>query len=198
MLPPITKAREMTNPNDSQLEAYPDDDEIAKPQPDDPEAWRDMSEALFSDASAKADATERRGYLGDDVVVETLLRNAISWVMNDMEEPEQVRLASLRNAATSVAKVLLGMDRKYAAVRRWNEPGAIDAFAAKWCGSAETDPMERLAHCFLAMMNELFALADYVATPGVLAEQWKWQVDAIVQRYVAIFLGIPPHQQAIM
>jgi len=161
---------------------------------------RMKDDVLFVDALAQVANTEQIGYLGDPVIVESLLRSAISDVMSKMTEatPPEQRIQAVMSKSEEVGAILLGGSKHYSPMRNWNLPGKIDVFCAKWIGLAEIDPVSRMKHALVKMFNELLVLAQYAGSKGVMPEQWKWQVDAIVQKYTSWFVGIDTPTQAIM
>lgn len=158
------------------------------------------NESLFADAAnASAESAEgTRAYLGDPTVVEALLRLVLSEATKVINQDPTKGKKKIRSLCRHAAKVLLGYEEAYAPVPGWNEPGAIDEFAAKWLGSAEADPVTRLEHTVLKLVLEALDIGDYAATPGVLPEQWKWQLDAMMQKYVGVLMGIDLPTQALM
>jgi len=156
---------------------------------------RDLEkEVLFTPA---LDASKSGYYLGDRRTVEMILRLAISDIMERMltAKTDDAKKDILNSVMTKYAKIFLGKVSEYQPLRRWNEPGGIDGFVAKWTGSAETDPMERVKHGVLKLYGEVLDLNTYASTPGILKEQWEWQLDAIFNRYAGIFIGMSPAQQ---
>lgn len=153
---------------------------------------------LFEAAVDAAAKTEGVAYLGDRAMVNGLLRTVASGLLNSMasiKDPAD-RIARLKRGCRNTAAALLGQRSRFAPMPGWNTPGGIDAFCAKWLGIAETDPKDRMESAVLQMMNELFEVADYAGTPGVLEEQWRWQIDATLDWYTDLFLGVSPPQQA--
>ncbi len=148
------------------------------------------------DQSLQAQATGN--YLGDSQVLHVLLRNTISDFCEKYPEQETdaERTNVKRVLARRLATILLGKDKNFASLDTWNEPGGIDVFCAHWLGSSEKDPMAVMEHAVLLMLHEILDLADFVGMDGVLEEQWGFQVDAIIDRYVGIFIGLSPPQQA--
>lgn len=156
------------------------------------------NEILFQDALTSANAGN---FLGDPQVIESLLRYAVSEVCDKFEnaKTEEDRLSLLKKQATRLGTILLGQNPSFRPLHKWNEPGAIDEFCAKWLGSAETDPLRRMTHAAVMLFNDMIDLAEYAGEDGVLEEQWKFQMDGIFERYTGIFLGIdPPTQAAIV
>jgi len=161
---------------------------------------RMKGDVLFAEALKRVANTEQVGYLGDPVIVESLLRTAIGDVMRKMTEatPPDERVQAVMSKSEEIGVILLGGSKHYSPMRNWNLPGKIDVFCAKWMGLADPDPVTRMKHALVKMFNELGALARYAGTKGVMPEQWKWQVDAIVQKYTSWFVGIDTPTQAIM
>lgn len=144
---------------------------------------RHANEIMFPEASAKISG--KKPYLGDPRVLNALLRNATE------AYSKAATAKAVEKIALEAAMVLLGRrPDHYADVRGWNRAGSIDAHAAKWLGSSETDPVQRMRHAMYMLFGEFSDLAKVAATPGVLPEQWQWTAGTIYDRYVAAFLGI--------
>lgn len=150
-----------------------------------------LNEPIF-EASLKAASQDN--YLGDPQILQSLLRFNIGEFIEKFTEADTPddRKSIMQRIARKIGSILLGKNDDYIPQSRWNRSGAIDEFAAKWLGSAETDPEERMEHAVVKMFNEILELADYVGEPGVLDEQWIFQFDELLSRYTNIFLGIEP------
>ncbi len=162
---------------------------------------RDHNEpGLFGQAVQASSATEEVAYLGDPNVVGTLIRDAVSSVMDvharhDVSDTD--KMAKLQRECRKLGSILLGTLQKsdFSPIPNWNKPGAIDEFCAKWCGSSETSAHARMEHASLKMMTEVMELANYAGKAS--EEEAKWQLDAIIQSYTGIFMGISPVIQAL-
>jgi hypothetical protein len=159
----------------------------------DQEKGKDMS----TDTDAFADSLEvldhDDGYLGDPEYIGAMLHLVITEAMTGPNNPD-----GIMGLARGVAKVLLGLEGKEKPVVGWNEPGGIDEFAAKWCGVDETDPVLRMTGAVLRFIDEVCAVGDYASQPGVTNDQWQFQIDALVQKYALIFIGVSPAMLAGM
>jgi hypothetical protein len=58
----------------------------------------------------------------------------------------------------------------------------------------ETDPETIVAGALLNMTLELVKLQQYANEPATLEEQWKWQVDAIIEHFTGLCMGLTPGQ----
>ena len=145
------------------------------------------------------EAAKTLHYLGDMETLERMLKYAAGELVEQMQEvvSDTHRKIRMRKLAKGCARILLGMDKLYPPVRRWNEAGGIDEFCAKWLGLAETQPLERMEHAVVKFFGEILSVAQYASTPGILEEQYLFQLDAIVERYTKLFIGISPPQQLI-
>ena len=155
--------------------------------PYDPDKGKDMMDDtnVFGDS---LDAVEHEdGYLGDPTYIGAMLRLFITEAMMGARTTEAIEAS-----AQSVAKVLLGEEGKAKRLVGWNEPGGIDEFAAKWCGVAETDPLKRMTGAVLKLLSDCCDVMDYAAKPGVTPDQWQFQIDALVQQYALLFIGVSP------
>lgn len=171
-----------------------------------------VDEATTKDAAVTADIpfveslgnierSEHVPYLGDQSVLESILRNVTANVMDAITwkgSNETTRMKVIRRERTKAAKILLGRTRSHMPIRKWNRAGGIDVFCAKWLGLAETDPLERMEHAVMLYINECIELTDVVEIHGIKDEAWVWQLDAILQRYVLYFLGVDTPTQATM
>jgi hypothetical protein len=148
------------------------------------------SEPLFADSIATA-ADDDNQYLGDAVVVETILRAAIGEFMSLVQEGKATQ-ADMERIARRAAGIFLGHDKDFTPVPKWNAPGHIDEFVAKWVGSEETDAVARLEQMMVEMMGQSLEIARIADRPDALDEEWKWQLPAMFQEYTWLLLGIPP------
>lgn len=159
---------------------------------------RDLgSEVLFAESldaiSASADDADDTAYLGDPAVVDSLLRLFAKGSMD--AGPDH---AAVERRAKATAAIFLGRSKKnYVSVHRWNQPGSIDEFVAKWCGVQAATPEERIAGALYRMLGELWDVEEYARKPGITTHLWNWQVQAIIQRYMNIFMGIDLPTQAV-
>lgn len=146
-------------------------------------------EPLFK-LSTESLADEAHGYLGDSTVVAALLRNTVGAITAAVGKPSADVL--LRKACRATGRTLLGQNPAYTPLRNWNEPGRIDVFVAKWAGSSEVNPLDRMEHGVLRFAEAVLELVDYAGQPGVLEEQWQWQLDALIEKWTCLFMGVSP------
>lgn len=142
-----------------------------------------------------------KNYLGDREVIESLLRFYVSTLIDNLEDTttDKQRIKEMQLIAKEVANILLGYDhRKYAKVRKWNRPGGIDVFLAKWLGLAEKDPSDRLEYAFIMLFDEVADIAVFAGEPGALEEQWQPAFDAVIERYTDLCLGLDPVTKMII
>lgn len=160
------------------------------------EEERDLgSESLFTEA---LENDRKMNYLGNPMVIETLIRTLVYDAVQTMKAPTNVmRMNSIERLIKRTAKILLGSSSKFIPMRNWNQPGAIDEFVAKWAGSSESVPLNRMSHALIQLLNSVFELGKYADDPDVLKEHWDWQADALIQKYVDLFLGIDPVARAV-
>jgi hypothetical protein len=152
----------------------------------------------FKAASKSAKAGR---YLGDREVIDAMLKVAVHDVMEKLaatHSPQWERRA-IQEPSREIAAILLGMRPKdFDPMPKWNEPGGIDVFLAKWCGSAEITPRRRVEHAMLNMFGELLDLAIIAGTPGVYPEQVQYGVGAVLEKYALLCLGIDLPSQAML
>lgn len=141
--------------------------------------------------------SQKDNYLGHYSVINALLRVSLADVLKQNLTPENIA-GIVKIQAKKLAKILLGQDSNYVGMHHWNESGHIDKFCATWLGSEETDPEDVMEHTVVMFFGEALALIKYIETNGVLPEQWQFQVDAIVTKYVYTFLGVDNPLQAVL
>jgi hypothetical protein len=153
-----------------------------------------ISDQPFVAAVADLAAGGDRPYLGDTETVEALLRGAVADVMGVMrpDVPADKRVNAVRKKSKEVGLILLGLDPAYAPVRKWNAPGGIDTHCAKWLALGDQDPADVMTHALVKLFGEVLDVANYAAEPGVLDEQWRFQIDGLIERYLALFTGMTP------
>lgn len=154
-------------------------------------------ERLFE---AAIDSAKQENYLGSRETVDALIRVAVSDMLDGVQKADGSgsRIKAMDQVAKRTAATLLGQNKHFAPMRKWNEAGGIDVFCAKWLGSAETDSKKRMEHSIIILFNEILELCEFAGTPGVLDEQWKGSFDAIIEKYVGIFTGVDLPTQALM
>ncbi len=140
--------------------------------------------------------SEKENYLGSYKNLDSLLRlvvSAVTGAKTDKETKAQVKIQ-----AKKLAGILLGKDKEFLPIHNWNSAGHIDMFLAKWLGIPDTDPEDRVESAVLDFILEILGIADYAGADGVLPEQWQFQVEASIQKFVYLFLGVDIPTQAIM
>lgn len=147
-------------------------------------------QALF--AETFEGMASKEGYLGRVDDVEALLRTAALAVLE--AKTSDVEKVS-GEQAIHIAKELLG-EGKMAPVSGWNEAGAIDVFAKPYAVVTGNDPHEVMSALFFEMINELSDVAQLADTPGILPEQWEWQVGATYETYRNIAMGCHPRKES--
>lgn len=148
-----------------------------------PEVWRESLDRCANN--------EQVPYLGNPQVIADLLRLACNEVLTEGNQD------TLRKASSHVADILLGKDAGYSTICS-NRPGGIDVFAANELGLGGDTPEDRMQNCVLACIREMFELRDYASQPGVTSDLWKPQVDAIINKYALLFVGLPLSTQMLM
>lgn len=152
-------------------------------------------------ASLKNIGQQEKNYLGDHDTVEAMLRFYIATLIENLDDAQTDRqkIKEIRSIAREVGNILLGLEsRKFIIVRKWNRPGGIDRFCAKWLGLAETDPNDTMEHAIVTLFNDVLDISVFAGTPGVLEEQWKPSFDALISRYTDLFLGLDPVTQMLV
>lgn len=148
-------------------------------------------ELLFEDAIRNAISSEK-AYLGDRNVVESIFRLAVGEVFSvipDLEKAEDL-IPLIESVGKKYMRIFLGSDSNYASVPGWNKPGAIDTFVSKWCGVEADTPTKRLVGAFAGLISDLMDVEEYARKDDTLEEQWQGQVDAVLEKYILIFMGV--------
>jgi 5'-3' exonuclease len=153
---------------------------------DTPNTTRD--EPLFEEALRNA---SKDNYLGDIDIVYKYLSHQIHKVMELFENTDDPSdyIMTVERIGTQTATTFLGMDAEYAEVPGWNEPGKIDEFLAAELGLAERSPKDRIKHAFSMLIDEMLNTAEYAGTPGILDEQWQFQVQGHLNEFARLFVG---------
>lgn len=99
--------------------------------------------------------------------------------------------------SSKVADVFLGKNKNYEGDPMWNVPGKIDEWIVSQLPMGVTDPKERIQMLILQFFSDLFDIANFANTPGVLPEQWKqsW-TDCFIQ-YCMLLMGVPELDDAV-
>lgn len=167
---------------------------------DEENSGKGSDKGLFVDSIDAAARTDETGFLGDKAHVESILRLAASEVLDvlpsvvdDPEGPRKLIEAVGRKRMRSFFGI-----NGHKPVRKFNEPGGVDVFVAKWCGIEADKPTDRLVGGFACLVGDLVDIEAYAKEEGSLPEQWQWQVDVIFDRYAMIFMGISPPMQELL
>jgi len=137
-------------------------------------------------------------YLGDLSAVLALIQFNFQSFLEGIEKPGSDWESASRRTGLELAKIFLGKDSRFKSVPRWNEPGVIDEFLAKWQGLSETDPTVRLVHSWMQFLREQAEVMVHLAAGHVTDEQAKPEVAAITQRYCYLLIGVDPPTQAVL
>ena len=134
-------------------------------------------------------------YLGNTEMIEAILltglQRIIAVVNRKGTEPADYQ-AALKRECEYAGRIFLGKNKNFTPLSGWNEEGMIDEFIAKWTGSSEIDPLQRMTHGVLRFFNEMIELANTAGEPGILDEQVQWQTKAIVDKYKKLLVGMDP------
>jgi len=128
-------------------------------------------------------------YLGDPMVVEVLLRTMASNVLDERTRRLGSSAPIEEHHAVSMAQIFLGQNSDFTPMMNWNEPGYIDEFVTENLNINETDPLIRMKTFFIVFLIDLYNIAIYSGKPGILDEQWKPQVDALIDYYRDLLMG---------
>lgn len=142
---------------------------------------------LFQGSVAAMSAAE--GYLGSVRVVEGLLRVMVSdWT--DALGSGTATADMAKKLATEYSEILIGNRDGFGKVPGWTKLGGIDVFVASELGLPERG-RDAIENALVQMLTQTTEIVNYADEPGVLAEHWQWQVDAMFEEYVNLFLGVP-------
>lgn len=153
---------------------------------------------MIDDGTALATAHEN-GWLGDKQTIATLLQELsggtlIQFGQASTEDEAKAIIEGLPGDCESVADILLGgLPGDYKPVAAWNQPGFIDVFLRAQFPEQlgeETDPMRVVASAVALYLREVL---EFVKTLPDDAGQELWQpdLDAITERWVNTFIGVP-------
>lgn len=153
----------------------------------------ELQSASFATA---LDVASGPNYLGDSIVLDKLLRSFAKQTLDRRgtmatEEASQKDLED----ALGLAGILLGYDGRYTSMPKWNAEGYIDRFVASTLNVTGQNPQEVVAHVFVRFLLDIYWLVNYANSPGILEEQWAWQIDAIIEHYRNLLLGIRPIEE---
>lgn len=151
-------------------------------------------EVLFTEPLQKV---KSGNYLGDRNNVSAILKMAVSRLLIEANTKAEVE-AKVRRESIKLGKIFLGLEKDYQPMHNWNDIGHIDVFCAKWLGSAETLPNKRMEHTFVKFFTDILGVVGYAGQPGVLPEQWQFQITAIIDRYSYFLVGVDTPTQAIL
>ena len=154
---------------------------------------------FLKEAIESTEGSEENGYLGDVQHVGAILRLAASEVLDLL--PEAVENDRIETMIHSIGKKRMRAffgNQGHRPVRGFNEPGGVDMFVAEWTGTEANTPTERLIGGFASLISELLDVEGFAGKENSLKEQWQWQVDAILDRYAMIFMGIAPPTQELL
>jgi hypothetical protein len=147
--------------------------------------------------AAGLQSTSAPGYLGDKAAVASILRELSGGTLIQLAEaetPEALKFVTdnLQGDCESVADIFLGgLPDDYPPVESFNRPGGIDVFLKEQFPEiTETEPLQVVAYAAALYLKEVL---DYAKTVNPDAEQSEWQpeIDAILDRWVNTFIGIP-------
>lgn len=162
-----------------------------------PEDVRDISKDVPFKAATKA--AKSGGYLGDRAVIDAMLRVAVHDAMEKLRtsHSEQLQRRAIQEPSREMAAILLGMRAEhFTPMPRWNEPGGIDVFLAKWCGSSEAAPRRRVEHAFVKMFIELLDIINDASI--IFPDHMQTAVEAVLEKYALLCLGIDPPTQDML
>ena len=128
-----------------------------------------------------------QNYLGDRDTVEKLIRVSIQDFLDDLKRK---RKDTITIHSQRMAKILLGMDKRFTPLYRWNAPGGIDSFFKVQINSEETDPVHIVSQAVMGMFGEVLDVIHYAGESGVLPEQWVWQGEAVIEKFTDLFTGV--------
>ena len=136
-------------------------------------------------------------YLGDYEVVNSMLRmEADEFIKRQRTGRNKERVAEV--CAAKLVKILMGRDRRYEEVAKWNKPGGIDRFLKKWVGSSETKPRLIMKHAAVVFLSELMDVILLAGRPRATYRDIKPALDDFFKRWTNLIIGIPPNSPVIV
>ena len=133
-------------------------------------------------------------------VVFEVLRDVADELLSHYDDPKNkgTDLAGWTlELAGKVADIFLGNNANYAPEPGWNEPGKIDEWIVSQLPMGVTSPKERVQMLILQFFSDLFDLANFANTPGVLDEQWKSSWTQCFIDYCGLLMGVPEIEDEI-
>src|SRR5690606_30869892 len=111
-------------------------------------------------------------YLGDLEVIQNLLGFSLielsSQLQNEYADTIKKKIVILKRHATWIGGILLGRNRSCQKMDKWNTPGGIDEFCAKWLGLKDKDPDIRMEHALIRFYDDFLGVLEKTSIPGIL------------------------------
>ena len=146
---------------------------------------------------AAAFATAREdNYLGNPRTVADALRLMLAAVLDIRDGvhmdtiPENELAQRVMEAMQVTARIFLGQDENHRAVVGWNQPGGIDVHLAKQLRLQDITPEDRVVNALYQLVKEICLLVAQEQR-GELPENTRWQMDAAIEQFTKLFLGLP-------
>ena len=141
--------------------------------------------------------TIAENYLGDPAVVEWLLRNYSNQCIQRRAGMMDKRAASATMDvadAAKIADILLGKNPDYAPIKNWNKAGVIDRWMVDEFRKVELEVVgataeERVRNVVVNFLCQMYDLM--VAIENLPDDDAQMSVDALVQQFVMLLVGIP-------
>lgn len=174
-----------------------EDDELDSDEDSDEENESKSSDELFRDAiraahASQTDPTAESVYLGDVSAVDAIVRSFVMDILSLVGEQTDEAVEEVDSLLRRMAGIFLGKVKKgFIGIPKWNEPGGVDMFLVNHSlAPMDQDPEGRLKTFFFGMVGTVRDVVLFAAEDGVKPEQWNWQLDAEIGRFVSLLLGV--------
>ena len=133
-------------------------------------------------------------YLGNPTCVDSILRMLCADACNAIEEHvgTPVMVEKLDELEEAAANVFLGLSGAYRPIVGWNQPGGIDDRLVKELNlDPSCTPVQRVRLGLRQLWHgQIYKLWQMEAN-GELPENTRWQMDAAIEQFTKLFLGLP-------
>lgn len=140
---------------------------------------------------AIAAASSEKQYLGDIAVIDGMVRNLFNDALHRRNVQDPKATDADEKDTETLAGILLGKYKEYEPQPAWNRPGGVDQWIREQTQIEEDEPVRVVQTALLQKLVDFYKIVTYSQQPGVLEEQWNWQIDALVADARNLLLGIP-------
>lgn len=143
-------------------------------------------EVVFTDAIKSA---SKDNHLSDPEVLYALLDFWTAEFITAAAEARNIADA----VANKIALILLGEDKDFEPVRKWNAPGGVDVFLRGALGIEEKEPLKIVRTAVLRYLNSVADLwVRIVKDPGFAVDGFQEEKHLLISEYAYLFRGVLP------